>query len=94
MEMENIKRFQINATLKGEPVLLSIETLEAPVQSTYSFYSVSKGGERLAVMKMDGECKIESTSDELFDEEDIQNLCTEISRYLERDDADISIIRL
>jgi hypothetical protein len=89
-----MKRFQVNATLRGEPILLSVEPVEAPVQSRYSFYSISKGEERLAVMKMDGECKMESTSDEIFDEEDIRNLCTEISKFLERDDANISSIHV
>jgi hypothetical protein len=89
-----MKRFQVNTTIQGKPVNLTVETMGESTDSEYSFFKVRKDKNWLAVIKMDGECNLVKQGKKLFNEEDIKSLCKEIFMYLKRDEPDLTVIYL
>lgn len=89
-----MKRFQVNTTIQGQAVNLTVETMGESTDSEYSFFKVRKDRKWLAVIKMDGECSLVKQGKKLFNEEDIKNLCREIFMYIKKDEAGLTVIYL
>lgn len=89
-----MKRFQVNTSIQGQPVDLTVEEMGAATDSEYSFFKVRKGRKWLAVIKMDGECNLVKQDKTVFNEEDIKNLCKEIFIHIKGDDTGHSVIYL
>lgn len=89
-----MKRFQVNTSIQGQHVDLTVEEMGAATDSEYSFFKVRKGRKWLAVIKMDGECNLVKQGKTIFNEEDVKSLCKEIFMHLKKDDAEMGLIYL
>jgi hypothetical protein len=76
----HMESFQINSTLNGEPVVLTIEYIGDHKRSKQLF-NVKKDSVSLATIQVDGRCIVTPQSRNLFNESDIQRLCRQVYKY-------------